>query len=196
MKRILLDTNIYGRMIERQEADEMGMKIEMRKDIIIYGFDVVRKELRATSQHSVIKRSKFRLALLGIYDRVTQRHVLSTTSLVTQLAEDYYDAYSRVGGKIPKKDIINDFLIVACATIHELDIVVSDDKDTMRDNYALTSYEVVNKIKRYIAIQRNKQDITSLFAICEANDNIQIIYLLHYRMPQFIGYDAFGRLLA
>lgn len=69
MKRVILDTNIYGRIIERGEADDIGMN------------------------------------------------------------------------------------------------VVSDDNDTMRSSLALTAFEVVNKIKRY-------------------------------RMPQFIGYETFGRLLS
>ena len=165
MKRVILDTNIYGRIIERKEAEEIREKLELKRDIIIYGFDVVRKELRVTSKKVRIEKKSLRLALLGIYDHLTQRHLMSTTSLIRNLADDYYETYKQLGGKYSKEELMNDFLIVACASIHELDIVVSDDNDTMLSENALRAYTIVNKLRKH-------------------------------RLPQFIGYDSFGRLLA
>ena len=164
MKRVLLDTNIYGRIVEKQQEEETTLRIESRQDVIIYGLDVIRKELRATSQRVHIGRQKLRLVLLGIYDRLTQRHILYTTTLVEKLARDYFAVYRQLGGKTTQKEIWNDFLIVACASVHELDIVVSDDKDTMLSKEALTAYAIVNKLKEY-------------------------------RVPNFIGYETFVRLL-
>lgn len=165
MKRMILDTNIYGRMVERREADEIKTRLESKRDIIIYGFDVVRKELRATSKNKIIGKTKLRLAVLGIYDRLTQHRIMSTTTLISKLADDYYETYRQLGGRIHRDDIINDFLIVACASIHELDIVVSADNKSMLSGYAIKSYTIVNKLR-------------------------------NYRLPEFIGYDAFARLLS
>jgi hypothetical protein len=55
-------------------------------------------------------------------------------------------------------------MIVACATLHDLDIVVSEDNKTMLSEYSLKTYQTVNSIKKY-------------------------------KMPQFIGYDKFRRLI-
>ena len=164
MKRVILDTNIYGRMVEKREEERIRELIGKRPDIIIYGFDVVRKELRAASQQMRIDGKRLRLILLGIYDHLTERHMFDTTKLTKKLAEDYYAIYSRIGGIVSKNEIINDFLIVACASIHELDIVVSEDKETMLSTEALTAYDIVNRLKQY-------------------------------RLPAFINYETFGRLL-
>jgi len=120
MKRVILDTNIYGRMVEKREEERIRELIGKRPDIIIYGFDVVRKELRAASQQMRIDGKRLRLILLGIYDHLTERHMFDTTKLTKKLAEDYYAIYSRIGGIVSKNEIINDFLIVACASIHQL----------------------------------------------------------------------------
>jgi len=165
MKRVILDTNIYGRIIERKEEEEMKLKIQSRHDVVIYGLDVVRKELRATSQRVHVGKKKLRLLLLGLYDRLVRNHSLYTTTLTEKLAERYFTVYRQLGGKASQQEIIDDFLIVACASVHELDIVVSDDNDTMLSKEAVTAYAVVNKLNEY-------------------------------RLPNFIGYDAFGRLLA
>ncbi len=165
MKRIILDTNIYGRIVERQQEERARESLGNSPDIIVYGFDVVRKELRATSKKIRFGKKSVRIALLTLYDKLVERHMYSTTSAVQQLSEDYYEAYRALGGRQHKAEMMNDFLIVACASLHEMDIVVSDDNDTMLSDEAIEAYRVVNALRKY-------------------------------RVPQFIGYDAFWRLLA
>lgn len=149
MKRVILDTNIYGRIIERKEEEEIQIALEKRKDIIIYGFDVVRKELRDLSGESLIGKKSLRILLLTLYDRISRTHIFLTTSLVKQLAEDYYSTYRQVGGHRSKDKIFNDFLIIACASLHELDIVVSEDNKTMFSNEATSAYKIVNNLRKY-----------------------------------------------
>ena len=149
MKRVILDTNIYGRMIERKEEEKVQRALEKRKDVIIYGFDVVRKELRDLSGQTLIGRKKLRILLLVLYDKLAKAHIYFTTSLVTRLAEDYHFAYRQIGGNKPKDKIFNDFLIVACASVHELDIAVSDDNKSMLSNEAINAYKIINNMRKY-----------------------------------------------
>jgi len=44
--------------------------------------------------------------------------------------------------------MINDFMIVSIATLNKLDVVYSKDNNTMLNNYAVKSYELVNSIKK------------------------------------------------
>lgn len=68
MKRVLLDTNIYGRIVERQQEERVKESLGNSPDIIVYGFDVVRKELRATSRKIRFGKKSVRIALLTLYD--------------------------------------------------------------------------------------------------------------------------------
>ncbi len=149
MKRVILDTNIYGRIVERKEEEEVQKSLEKRKDIIIYGFDVVRKELRDLSGQTLMGRKKLRILLLVLYDKLVKSHAYFKTSLVTHLADDYYSTYRQVGGQKPKNKIFDDFLIVACASLHELDIVVSNDNKSMLSDEAINTYNIVNNLRKY-----------------------------------------------
>ena len=45
---------------------------------------------------------------------------------------------------IGKRKIINDFKIVACASIKKMDIVYSEDKHSLKSVYATKAYDIVN----------------------------------------------------
>ncbi|MEK6887389.1 MAG: hypothetical protein AABX14_00415 [Candidatus Aenigmatarchaeota archaeon] len=149
MKRVILDTNIYGRIIERKEREIIEKTLDGKTDVIIYGFDVVRKELRKISSNVRYEGVHVRMALLSLYDNIAKTHIYMTTSLIKKLADEYYDIYRQLGGKEKREEIINDFLIVACASIHELDLVVSDDNRTMLNESAIKTYNIVNKLRSY-----------------------------------------------
>ena len=55
MKRVLLDTNIYGKIIERGEVELIESLMEKEKGIFVYGSKVVRKELRNTPKEIAVK---------------------------------------------------------------------------------------------------------------------------------------------
>ena len=149
MKRIILDTNIYGRIIEKKEEEKIKKLIEKRRDIILYGFDVVRKELRDVPKEVRVERRRLRLVLLALYDGLVRTHIYFTTSPIKQLTNEYYKVYKELGGKRSEKEMLNDFLIVACASIHELDIVVSEDNKTMLSDEAKKSYKIANSLRGY-----------------------------------------------
>ncbi len=148
MKRVMLDTNIYGKILEEfhhtiiQEALERGI---FKREFIIYGFDTIRKELRATSQDSRIHNANLRIALLHLYDTLIGKHLLFETPEIKKLALHYYKVYKELNGT-KDESILNDLLIVACATINNLDIVYSEDNKTMFHPTTLKSYKIVDGI--------------------------------------------------
>ncbi|MBI2660459.1 hypothetical protein HYX07_04825 [Candidatus Woesearchaeota archaeon] len=151
MKRELLDSNIYGKIVEKMEMDFVLNNLP-KSNIIVYGSDVIRKELRDTPKEKIMitenKKAKIRILLLNIYDFMVKNHQLKTTEAVKELADTYYTAYKKFNGLKPKENIINDFLIVSTATLNKLDVVYSEDNKTMLGKEALKSYELVNSIKK------------------------------------------------
>lgn len=151
MKRVILDTNIYGKIIEKREVDFILSNLQ-KGSIIIYGSDVIRKELRDTSKEKIMleqnKKIKIRLLLLNIYDFIIKNHQLKTTDSVKELAEAYYAAYKKFGGIKIKEEILNDFIIVSTAAVNNLDVVYSEDNKTMLSKEAINCYELVNEIKK------------------------------------------------
>ena len=138
--RILFDTNVYGILAEEASPALLG-KMETSENVIIYGFSLVRKELRDTPKNLVQKGRKFRNILLNYYDNLTADHDLQLTKLVQVLAEEYLKNYS---GGISKNKLRGDFTIVACASFNHLDILVSEDNHSMLSKKAIDAYNKVN----------------------------------------------------
>ena len=149
MKRVILDTNIYGLIVEKEHVEEVKELSRIRRDIVIYGFDIIRHELRNVSKNTFFRGHKLRVILLNLYDRMVKNHALQKTRLVENLASDYYSTYIKLFGYMPKERMFNDFLIVACASINELDIVVSEDNKTMLSEYAIKTYDTVNSLRTH-----------------------------------------------
>src|SRR3989344_3532130 len=139
-KRLLLDTSIYGIFAE-SEALELVEKIASSERIIVYGFSIVRKELRDTPKTMVKKGMKLRNILLSYYDFITEGHFLPLTRLIEVLAEEYLKSYD---GGISKAKLKSDFMIVACASLNGLDILVSADNHSMFSKKAIEAYLKVN----------------------------------------------------
>ena len=151
MKRELLDSNIYGKIIENMDIDFVLNKLP-NSSIIVYGSDIIRKELRDTPKEKIMvsqnKKIKIRILLLSLYDFIVKSHQLKTTDAVKEIAEAYYIAYKKFGGSKVRDEIINDFIIVSTAAINRLDVVYSEDNKTMLNKDATKSYELVNSIKK------------------------------------------------
>ena len=63
------------------------------------------------------------------------------------MAEAYYAEYKKNGGGQGKKKIMNDFKIIACASLGGMDVVVSTDDRTMLSEISKKSYAAVNDSK-------------------------------------------------
>lgn len=146
MLRVILDTNIYGRIIEDGVQEELKNKLDSMKDeLAIYGMHIIRDELRSTAKARYHDGYNLRIALLQLYDKLTESHALDISPLAKSLALLYFKAYKNNRGSYGWREMRNDFLVVAQATISRLDIVVSDDNRTMACRQALSAYNEVNK---------------------------------------------------
>ena len=149
MKRVILDTNIYGKILEEfhqnliKEVIEKGL---LKEKLVIYGFDIIRKELRATSRNIKVGDTKVRIALLNLYDILIGKHSLYINSEIKNLAYQYYKVYKELDGVCKEYEILNDFIIVAGASIKNLDVIYSNDNKTMVSEKAIKSYTIVNGI--------------------------------------------------
>lgn len=144
MLRVIFDTNIYGRLLNESDREQLEEKIRSDKKFIVYGYNLIRKEIRDIRK--VTKASKqTRILLLGMYDRITGNHFLEHSIKITNLAMKYYNAYRNFGGIYNwKTNIRVDFMIVACASFHGLDIVYSADKKTLGGKIARKAYKIIN----------------------------------------------------
>ena len=151
MKRVLPDTNFYELMLKYLEVDKIR-KVKESAIIIFYGVDLIRRELRATpkTKAEIVrgKLLKLRNALLLTYDLLIGKHQYKIDLKISQLANGYYIAYKVLKGKATEEEIINDFKVVACASIHDIDILVSDDNKTMLSPESKKAYISVNEINK------------------------------------------------
>ncbi len=144
MLRIILDTNIYGRLAEEPDREEIEKRIIENKEFMAYNFQLIRKEIRNIPK--VTKASKkVRILLLNMYDRITDDHFIKNSVKIINLAKMYYNHYRSLGGIYGwDTNIRVDFMIVACASAHNMDIVYSSDQRTMLGKITLKAYNNIN----------------------------------------------------
>lgn len=144
MLRVIFDTNIYGLIIKEADAADLERKIISEKEFLVYNYRLIREELRAVPRTSKLSK-KTRIALLSLYDHITGSHFLEDSIRITNLARRYYDCYRNLGGIYNWDTSIRiDFMIVACASFHELDIIYSEDNKTLVGKTALKAYKHIN----------------------------------------------------
>ena len=146
MIRILFDTSVYGRLIHEPEILER-IEQKYKKEFIIYGCSTIRKELKDTPKHITHGKRKTQIELLNVYDSfiIKENHDLKYNKLVGDLSLDYIKHYKENKGVFSQDSIKNDFIIIATATIYQLEIIISDDKRTMFSDKAIESYKKVNR---------------------------------------------------
>ena len=148
LNRIILDTNIFGQMVLDPRLELIKETLSSRKNFVIYGCDLIRKELRATPIADHISRSgikNLRITLLNCYHDIVRKE-LSRDKKSLDLAEQYYKVYSKLGKPTAKEKILTDFQIVALASLNKLDLVVSGDQKTFLSENSIKAYNIVNDI--------------------------------------------------
>ncbi|HLD04847.1 MAG TPA: hypothetical protein VJG90_03970 [Candidatus Nanoarchaeia archaeon] len=148
MLRVTFDTNIYGFLSKENDAIELKHRIRNDKGFIVYGFQPVRKELRDIPKDKEVARQS-RIALLELYDWITEGHILSNSDRIVNFGKGYYKQYREVKGLRSWSEIGVDFLVVACATLNNLDVVCSGDQKTLLSERAQLVYNKVNRLWRY-----------------------------------------------
>ncbi|MFH1225503.1 MAG: hypothetical protein V1676_06900 [Candidatus Diapherotrites archaeon] len=139
--RVMLDTNVYDSIISGNPT-EFSKAIKNSKNVTVYGNKVIRGELRGIPMGHTSGGRSTRNWLLTTYDFIVGKHNLEVGNVVRFLAMQYWESYH--GGQ-SFANIIDGFLIVACASIHKLDIVCSQDARTMKSGRCLRIYLAVNK---------------------------------------------------
>ncbi len=145
MKKIMLDTSVYGRLIEDLDIVEKIGKL-VPGEYVIYGTRTIRDELRDTPRKIRLRERGARMLLLSIYDSFVKKnhHNLQYNKLIDTLARDYFKEYQRQKGSLSNESMQHDLIIIATATIYQLDIVVSDDERSMLSGSAVKAYSIVN----------------------------------------------------
>jgi hypothetical protein len=147
MLRVIFDTNIYGHLLEEPDGGEIEDKIVAEKEFVVYGYKPIRRELRDTPTSSLLSK-KTRILLLTMYDQITGRHELEDSDNILKLAKTYYEKYKALKGTYNWHTSIKvDFMIVACASIHGMDMVCSNDNKTLLSDAAKKAYDDVNIAK-------------------------------------------------
>lgn len=151
MKKIIFDTSVYGKIIELHERELIEGQLK-KSSIVVYGNKLIRAELRDTPKKVKIteeeKLRNLRIYLLTLYDEIVKNHNLDITEKTNNIAQAYYIAYKEFSGSKSKDDIINDFIIVASASLNNLDIVISEDKKSMLSTQAKKAYKLVNTLMK------------------------------------------------
>lgn len=144
MLRVILDTNVYGHLLREEDTKELQKHLMKSEDLIIYGYKPIRSEIRAIRK--VTKMSKrTRNSLLTLYDNLTKGRYLDNSQEIMALAKRYHDHYKGRGGTYAWHTSIKvDFMIVACASLHGLDIIYSGDNKTLRGRTTREAYKHVN----------------------------------------------------
>lgn len=144
-----MDTSVYGKLVDDTLLFALILEGKQNHEFVIYGMDIIRKELRATPRTILTqaKNKKVRIFSLSLYDSLITKdnHHLRMNDLIQLLALRYAQEYKRQGGNVGAFELENDFLLVASATIYQLDIVVSDDRRTMLGDSAQYAYKNINK---------------------------------------------------
>ena len=140
---VIFDTNIYGKIAADEERDRVIDSI-LKSRLVVLNFSLIREELRKTARGKVFKTGKkVRMSLLEVYDRIAAKTIIPVTKEIGKLADQFYKEYKRIGGNVGKRKILDDFKIVACATLKGCDVISSDDKKTMQNPKSIEAYAVV-----------------------------------------------------
>ncbi|MBI5347609.1 MAG: hypothetical protein HZB66_03290 [Candidatus Aenigmarchaeota archaeon] len=143
---ILIDTSVY---IEAAKDSSIEKMLEqLSEKAFIHSCDVVEKEinlacdfLRRTDRRDQSERLKL------IYEE-TYEGVIRTSERIIKFVEEYHKAAANFS-KSQHKDIHDDFLIVASATVAGVKKILSFNRKTMASERAIKAYNTVNSKARY-----------------------------------------------
>ncbi len=146
MKRLLADTNFYGLLARDLERLKLVEVIVNSHVIVVYGNRIIRNELRDIPKKIKFRGKSVRIDILNLYDQIVKEHILEINDRIIEIADSYYKSYREFGGSKSRDTIIDDFRIVACASFHAIDVVVSSDERSMLTENAIRAYKLVNSI--------------------------------------------------
>lgn len=141
MKNILLDTNIYGLALERNDAAHSFVilaedKQKPERRYFVLGSEVISGEINAVPHKET--REKMR----ELYQAVISGEIRLTDN-VKSLALEYFNECKKNRARIT----LEDCEIVASASLANVDFIVSDNRNTLRGPKAVEIFASINKKK-------------------------------------------------
>jgi len=144
MLRVIFDTNIYSFLVKDKNVELLTTKILTDKDFLVYGYKPIRDELREVPKHLKLGKLNQRNLVLGLYDGLVKSKNLKDNSEIEKLAKKYFFHCLSLGSKISWTNVEVDFKMVSCASLNNLDIVVSEDNKMLKNKKALESFRTIN----------------------------------------------------
>lgn len=160
---ILIDTSIYIAALEDVQLE--NMLEQLSQSVFIQSCDVVEREIHRSSEF--LRRSNRKEqgeALRLIYEKIRKGNI-STTKRVIDLAQQYHHAANI--SKEKQKDIGNDFLIVASASVGGVKTILSLNRKTMASEEMRKVYGTVNTRNNYItpAFLTTREELSKLLQL-------------------------------
>lgn len=129
MLRVIFDTTIYGFIAKESKLrrEQIIKELKMDKNFNVYGFNEIRREIKRVEKwinQNLVKD------ILKIYGFLVYKEY-SNDKKIEYLAKEYFKEYRYLKGKKQWKELRVDFLIVACASIKNIDILYSGDRESM-----------------------------------------------------------------
>lgn len=147
--RVIFDTSVYGKLIERfpKEVETLQLHALLRKMCVIYSCNTIRKELRAAPRLPTTTGKDLRLTLLRLHDTIIRKQFLVNTHIV-ELTEHYFKKAKELGDvKVKSWSTMNhDLTILASATVHGMDVIVSNDLKTMLGPFIMNAVKEINEM--------------------------------------------------
>ncbi len=137
---ILIDTSVYIAAI----ADDQLEKLleELSQKIFIQSCDVVEVEIQDSSEHLRRTNRKQQAEELKLIYNKIREGTITTTPRIVNLAREYHEESDL--SKKQQKDIENDFLIVASASVGGIKTIMSFNRKTMASEEMRKVYNIVN----------------------------------------------------
>lgn len=146
MKELMLDTSVYGELVDDDLALSKIVK-HVNRLFLVYGSSTVRKELEGTPAITLVSRGKFkglnlRELLLWLYRLFVEESggEIRSSDLIEVVALRYLLEYKSKG---KSGQMLNDFRIVAAASLQKLRLFISADKRQI-SNHCIAVYVAVN----------------------------------------------------
>jgi len=148
-QRVIFDTTIFGILAKEENSGEIQLKIKEDSDFKVFGVNAIRREIKNVNWES----KQIQKIILKIYEFLTEKEYPVDQS-IEELAKKYFYKYQEFGGKKDYQILKTDLLIVATATMKNMDIVVSSDRETMSKDHKAgekfrKAYREINAVERY-----------------------------------------------
>lgn len=143
--KVIFDTNVWCHLL-KERITKIKKLLAGSSKIEVYRYSKIEDELKAIPKHAKLGKFSKRKVVIELYNFVTKGNYLRHSLEINKLAKKYYNYYKQHGGGHDWRttNISVDFSIVACASKWKMDVVYSEDKNSLASKIALKAYKHVN----------------------------------------------------